>query len=40
MAMLVGLGVVATAWLRWRLRRPAQRSDHPKASVPQGESQN
>jgi ABC-type multidrug transport system ATPase subunit len=39
MAMLVGLGVVATGWLRWRLRRPARRSDHPKASVAQGESQ-
>jgi hypothetical protein len=25
MAMLVGLGVVATAALRWRLRRPARR---------------
>jgi ABC transport system ATP-binding/permease protein len=25
MATLVGLGVVATAWLRWRLRRPGRR---------------
>ncbi|HXY64426.1 MAG TPA: ABC transporter, partial [Mycobacterium sp.] len=25
MAMLVGLGAVATAALRWRLRRPARR---------------
>lgn len=39
LAVLVGLGVVATGWLRWRLRRPARRSDQPKASVAQGESQ-
>ena len=30
MAMLIGFGVVATASLRWRLRRPARRSDQPK----------
>ncbi|MGB6208010.1 ATP-binding cassette domain-containing protein, partial [Mycobacterium sp.] len=39
MAVLIGLGVVATGWLRWRLRRPARRSDQSKASVAQGESQ-
>jgi hypothetical protein len=39
MAILVGLGAVATASLRLRLRRPARRSDHPKASIAKRESQ-
>ena len=39
MAMLIGLGVVATGALRWRLRRPARRSDQPKAPVAKRESQ-
>jgi ABC-type multidrug transport system ATPase subunit len=29
-AMLIGFGVVGTAALRWRLRRPARRSEEPK----------
>jgi ABC-type multidrug transport system ATPase subunit len=39
LAMLIGLGVVATGWLRWRLRRPARRSDQAKATVVQADSQ-
>ncbi|UQX13059.1 ATP-binding cassette domain-containing protein [Candidatus Mycobacterium methanotrophicum] len=40
MAMLVGLGVVATGWLRWRLRRPARRSgDDSKVAAARPESQ-
>lgn len=38
-AMLVGLGVLATGWLRWRLRRPAGRSDQPKSLAVEGDSQ-
>jgi ABC transport system ATP-binding/permease protein len=37
-AMLVGFGVVVTAALRWRLRRPARRSEGPKAVAVQVES--
>ncbi len=39
MAMLVGLGAVATGSLRWRLRRPAPRSRQAKAVVAQHEPQ-
>ncbi len=35
MSMLVAFGVVATGSLRWRLRRPARRSDEPKDVVAQ-----
>jgi ABC-type multidrug transport system ATPase subunit/ABC-type multidrug transport system permease subunit len=38
-AILVGFGVVASGWLRWRLRRPALRSDQPKAVAVEGEPQ-
>lgn len=37
-AMLVGLGVLATGWVRWRLRRPAQRSVQPKVTVAENDS--
>ncbi len=37
-AVLVGLGVVASAWLRWRLRRPARRSEQPKAVAVEADS--
>jgi ABC transport system ATP-binding/permease protein len=39
LAMLIGLGVVATGWLRWRLRRPARRRDQAKVTVAQANSQ-
>jgi hypothetical protein len=39
MAVLVGLGVVASGWLRWRLRRPARRSDQPKDVAVEADSQ-
>jgi ABC transport system ATP-binding/permease protein len=35
-AVLVGFGVVATAALRWRLRRPARRGEEPKPVGTQG----
>jgi ABC-type multidrug transport system ATPase subunit len=37
-AMLIGFGAVVTAALRWRLRRPARRSEEPKPVAAQVES--